>query len=140
MSQPERCYDQVEATISRIVGSLSWSDLCTELSNLDNPLSDQELSNNECGVGYTKGTKEYRAWTTSLALMSWSLHNFQRKMEDGHCHNLTHTHGETNPRNCAQGRTFHRELFNRCLQSYRDILNAFQNAPSMPQGTQNTAY
>lgn len=57
MSQPERYYDQVEATISRIVGSLSWSDLCTELSNLDNPLSDQELSNNECGVVIQKALR-----------------------------------------------------------------------------------
>jgi hypothetical protein len=54
-------YDQVQAAISAIMTRLSWSDLCVELSDLDNPLSDQELTNNECGVGYTRGTKEYRA-------------------------------------------------------------------------------
>jgi hypothetical protein len=127
MSQPEYYYEQVQAVISRIMGRLSWNDLCTELSDLDNPLSEQELTNNECGVGYTRGTKEYRAWTTSLALISWVLHNFQKKMEDGHCHNLTHTHGESNPRNCENGRRFHKEMYDRCLQSYQDMLNGFQN-------------
>lgn len=124
----ELYYDQVQAAISRIMTRLAWSDLCIELSNLDNPLSDQELTNNECGVGYTRGTKEYRAWTTSLALMSWVLLNFQRKMENGHCHNLTHSHGESNPRNCENGRLFHKEMFNRCLQSYEAIIAAFDSA------------
>jgi hypothetical protein len=120
------------------MGSLSWSDLCTELSNLDNPLSDQELSNNECGVGYTRGTKEYRVWTTSLALMSWALHNFQIKADDGHCHNLTHTHGESNPRNCEQGRTFHREMFNRCLHTYREVLATFDTSQLTAASASNT--
>jgi hypothetical protein len=52
----ELYYDQVQTAISRIMTRLAWSDLCIELSNLDNPLSDQELTNNECGVGYTRGT------------------------------------------------------------------------------------
>jgi hypothetical protein len=41
---------------------------------------------------------EYKALTAPLTLMSWALHNFHRKMEDGHCHDLTHTHGETKSR------------------------------------------
>lgn len=127
MSQPEQYYDQVQEIISRIMGRLSWNDVCSELSNLDNPLSDQELSSGECGVDYMRGTMENRAWTTSLMLMSWVLRNFQSRAEDGYCHNITHPHGETNPRNCELGRLFHREVFNRCLQSYKDIINTFQN-------------
>jgi hypothetical protein len=140
MSQPERYYDQVQAIILRIMGKLSWNDLCTELYNVDIPFSDQELTSKECGVGYIRGTMENRAWTTSLALISWVLRNFQKKMEDGHCHNITHPHGETIPRNCELGRAFHREMFNKCLQSYIDILKTFQNSPASPQGTQDTTH
>lgn len=127
MSQPEQYYDQVQAIMSKLMGRLSWNDLCSELSDLDNPLSDQELTNNECGVDYVRGTTENRAWTASLVLMSWVLRNFQKREEEGYCHNITHPHGETNPRNCEQGRIFHRELFSRCLQSYLDILNTFHD-------------
>lgn len=34
----ELYYDQVQSAISRITTRLAWSDLCIELSNLDNPL------------------------------------------------------------------------------------------------------
>ncbi|MGA7369070.1 MAG: hypothetical protein WBX01_08070 [Nitrososphaeraceae archaeon] len=72
MSMPELYYDQVQGVIARIMNKLSWNDVCTKLSNLDNPLSDQ-LTNNECRVGLTRGTKEYRAWTTSPGINVMSI-------------------------------------------------------------------
>lgn len=77
------------------------------------------------------------AWTISLVLMSWVLRNFQRKMEDGHCHNTIHPHGETLPRNCDIGRQFHREMLKGILQSYRDIVALF-DTPQTPTTTPNT--
>jgi hypothetical protein len=127
MSQPEQYYEQLQAIMSKLMGRLSWNDLCSELSDLDNPLSDQELTNNECGVDYMRGTTENRAWITSLVLMSWILRNFQKRAKEGYCQNLTHRHGVSIPRNCEQGRVFHREVFKRCLQSYQDVLNTFHD-------------
>lgn len=74
---------------------------------------------------------ENLAWTASIWLMAWMLRNFQRKTEDGHCQNPTgHPHGERTPTDCELGRTFHREMFNKCLQSYRDIINTFDPPPN----------
>lgn len=70
-------------------------------------------------------------WTILLVLMPRALRNFQRKIEDGHCRNTTHEHGTAEPRNCEIGRQFHRDMLNKCLQSYRDIINAFD--PTRPQ-------
>jgi hypothetical protein len=65
---------------------------------MDNPYSDQELTNTECRVGYEKFSNENSAWAISLVLMSWALKDFQTKMEVGHCHNTAHVHGPVKPR------------------------------------------
>ena len=108
--------------------------LCSDLYHLINPIPDQELFKEECKTYYTKIHMENLAWTVSLGLMSWTLHNFKKKAEDGHCHNTTHPHGEIVPRNCEIGREFHEELY-KCLRSFMN-LNTFDNYSTVPSESQ----
>lgn len=117
----------------------TWMTICSDLFHFQNLVSDEQLSSEQCRVYYVRYQMENLAWTASLALMSWVLRNFQRKMENGHCNNtVTHDHGEREPRNCDQGRSFHRDRFNRCLQSYKNVINMFEPAPQTQAGGQNT--
>ena len=34
----------------------------------------------------------------ALMFMSWSVTNLKRKTQNGHCQNIDHPHGDTNPR------------------------------------------
>jgi hypothetical protein len=58
MSRPEQYYDQVQEIITKITTKLAWNELTAKLYNLDNPFSDQELTNSECRVGYGKYSME----------------------------------------------------------------------------------
>lgn len=131
-------YEAVQFVIPFSGNQAAWTSLCSNLFPLDNPFPSEQLTNEQCQVSYGKYSMENLAWTMSLVLMSWTLRNFQRKIEDGHCNNTTHPHGATNPRNCDMGQTFHRDMFNRCLKLYRDVINTFDPPPQTPAGTQNT--
>jgi hypothetical protein len=45
---------------------------------------------------------------------------------------------QNQPRNCEEGQTFHGEMFNKCLQSYRDVINTFDPPPQTPGDAKNT--
>jgi hypothetical protein len=62
MSQPEQYSQRVQGIITGIITRVRWNELFAELFNMDNPYSDQELSNTECRVGYEKFSNENRAW------------------------------------------------------------------------------
>lgn len=110
-------YDQVQVLIQQSGNQAAWTSILSSLFHMDNPFPNQQLFNEQCQVYYGKYQMENVAWTISLVLMSWALRNFQRKIEDGHCRDTTHPHGEASPRNCEAGRQFHREMLNMCLQS-----------------------
>ena len=138
MSQPEQYYEMVQNLLKLTPWKQTWASLCSDLFHIPNPLPIDQLKNEECRVFYEQYSMENEAWTTSLILMSWVLRNFQRKVANGHCNNtVTHEHGEREPRNCEQGRQFHREMLNRCIQSYRNTLTVFDTPTQEPTGTQN---
>jgi len=128
-------YDQVQL-LSQLSGNqAAWTALLSNLFHMDNPFPSEQLTSEQCQVSYGKYSQEYLAWTTSLVLMSWALRNFQRKIEDGHCRNTAHPHGEGTPRNCETGRQFHMEMLNRCMQSYREVLVVFDPQPQVTADT-----
>lgn len=139
MSQSERSYEQVQAMIKKHLSNLTWDNICAELNNLDSPFADQELSENECGISYTRDSMENRAWRASLGLMSWTIHNFKEKAKDGHCHNtMGHPHGEREPRKCDIGQEFHTKMYNMCLKSFKDAVNTFDPLPETPSEKENS--
>ncbi|MGH9983395.1 MAG: hypothetical protein ACRD8W_05495 [Nitrososphaeraceae archaeon] len=119
-------YERVQF-FNQVAGNqAAWIAILSNLFHENNPFPNDQLENKECQTFYHKYSMENVAWTISLVLMSWALRNFQRKIEDGHCRNTTHEHGAAEPRNCKIGRQFHREMLNKCLQSYRDMINTFE--------------
>ena len=52
----------------------------------------------ECRVSYDHNNVEYIVWVMALMFMSWSITNLKRKTQNGHCQNIEHPHGDTNPR------------------------------------------
>jgi hypothetical protein len=58
----------------------------------------------------------------ALMFMSWSITNLKRKRQNGHCQNINHPHGNTNPRYCQEGTKFHQELYNECVKTFEDLL------------------
>ena len=69
-------------------------------------------------------------WTLALISMSWILNNLRNKIENGHCQNTEHAHGEKTPRLCPKGGQFHKELYIECLNSFKEIVQtAEQNTP-----------
>jgi hypothetical protein len=124
-------YDHVQFFNREAGNQAAWTTICSNLFHMDNPFPNEQLTNEQCQLYYSKYHMENVAWTISLVLMSWVLRNFQRKIEDGHCQNTTHGHGAVEPRNCEIGRQFQREMLNRCMLSYRDVLDIF-DTPSQP--------
>ena len=77
----------------------------------------------QCQISYDYKNAEYVIWVMALMFMSWSITNLKRKTQNGHCQNINHPHGDTNPRLCEEGTKFHRELYNECVESFRGLLN-----------------
>ncbi len=76
----------------------------------------------ECRVSYDHNNVEYILWVMALMFMSWSVTNLKRKTENGHCQNIDHPHGDTNPRLCKEGTIFHQELYSECVKTFKDLL------------------
>lgn len=57
----------------------------------------------------------------ALMFVSWSITNLKRKTQNGHCQNIDHPHGNTNPRYSQEGTKFHRELYNECIKTFQDL-------------------
>jgi hypothetical protein len=76
----------------------------------------------ECRVNYDHNNVEYIIWVMALMFMSWSITNLKRKMQNGHCRNIDHPHGDRNPRLCQEGTKFHQELYNECAKTFEDLL------------------
>jgi hypothetical protein len=76
----------------------------------------------ECRVSYDHNNVEYVIWVMALMFMSWSITNLKRKRQNGHCQNINHPHGNTNPRYCQEGTKFHQELYNECVKTFEDLL------------------
>ena len=93
-------------------------------------LSENDLNCKDCEINYgTLIALENRAWTISLFLMSWILHNLKNKTENGHCNNINHVHKNKDPRNCDKGKAFHSKMYIECLKSFKDIIDSFEKNP-----------
>ena len=93
-------------------------------------LSENDLNCKDCEVYYGPLIAlENRAWTISLFLMSWILHNLKNKTENGHCNNINHVHKDKDPRNCDKGKAFHSKMYIECLKSFKDIIDSFEKNP-----------
>ena len=69
--------------------------------------------------------------------MSWLFSNMKRKVEDGHCHNTKHDHGDRNPRLCVKGSEFHKKLYDESLKSFEGVLQlAKEHAPKIITSSQ----
>jgi hypothetical protein len=68
-------------------------------------------------------------WTLALISLSWILNNLKEKTEDGHCHNINHEHGDVNPRLCPLGSQFHKDLYDECLNSFKEMLQVSKDHP-----------
>jgi hypothetical protein len=76
----------------------------------------------ECRVSYDHNNVEYVVWVMALMFMSWSITNLKRKIQNGHCQNIEHPHGDSNPRYCQEGTKFHQELYKECVRTFRDLV------------------
>jgi hypothetical protein len=72
---------------------------------------------------------ENRMWPLALVSMSWILFNLKAKTEAGHCQNTNHTHGERAPRLCRTGSQFHKELYDECLTSFKEMVHIAEKDP-----------
>jgi hypothetical protein len=77
----------------------------------------------ESRVSYDHNNVEYVVWVMALMFMSWSIINLKRKTQNGHCQNIEHPHGDTNPRSCQEGTKFHKELYYECVKTFEDLLS-----------------
>lgn len=103
-----------------------WTNIVNHyLSKVDN----MQMKNDNCIVDYTPDMLEKRALSISLFLMSWVLENFRKKTEDGHCQNVNHSHGDRHPRMCMEGSVFHMEMYNECLSSFEEVIEAVKKIP-----------
>ena len=46
----------------------------------------------------------------------------KRKVEEGHCNNTEHDHGDRNPRLCVKGSELHKKLYDESLKSFEGVL------------------
>src|SRR5437660_5028036 len=56
----------------------------------------------DCGINYGNGSMENRMYSLAIISMSWLFNNMKRKVENGHCNNAKHDHGDRNPRLCVK--------------------------------------
>ena len=85
----------------------------------------------DCGINY-EGGMENRMYSLAIISMSWLFNNMTRKVEDGHCNNTKHDHGDRNPRLCVKGSEFHKKLYDESLKSFEGVLQlAKDHAPKI---------
>jgi hypothetical protein len=81
---------------------------------------------------FGEGSMENRMCSLAIISMSWLFNNMKRKVEDGHCHNTKHDHGDRNPRLCVKGSEFHKKLYDESLKSFEGVLQlAKEHAPKI---------
>lgn len=93
-----------------------------EISPVEANYNLDKRKDDECRVSYDHNNVEYVFWVMALMFMSWSITNFKWKNQNGHCQNIDHPHGNTNPRYCQGGTKFHQDLYNECVKTFEDLL------------------
>ncbi|HEY7079335.1 MAG TPA: hypothetical protein VH500_06515 [Nitrososphaeraceae archaeon] len=117
-------YEYLQQLISKTSpnGRVNMHDLVSDL--LKSRLTKlPERENKDCKVEYKHNNLEFIVWNVALLSASWTLENFKRKLEDGHCHNTGHAHGIQTPRNCSIGRKFHIQMYHECLTSFKNLIS-----------------
>jgi hypothetical protein len=102
------------------VSLLMWK--LGEISPVEANYNLDKRKDDECRISYDHNNIEYLVWVMALMFMSWSITNLKRKTRNGYCQNIDHPHRDTNPRLCQEGTTFHREFYNECVRTFRDLL------------------
>jgi hypothetical protein len=84
----------------------------------------------DCALNYGEGSMENRMYSLAIISMSWLFNNMKRKVENGHCYNTKHDHGDRNPRLCVKGSELHKKLYDESLKSFEGVLElAREHAP-----------
>ena len=97
------------------------------MATLNSFESSEVYKSEKCSVSYYKDSLELTMWNLSVLIMSWTLMNLKHKVEEGHCHNIDHPHGDQNPRKCSDGSKFHYILYQKCIKSMYDTLAIIEN-------------
>ncbi len=69
-----------------------------------------------------RGSTENMMYSLAKISMSWLFNNMKRKVEDGHCNNTKHDHGDRTPRLCIKGNGLHKKLYDGSLKSFEGVL------------------
>ena len=96
------------------------------MTHLDYLISSETYESQICHVRYDKNNLDIKIWVLSLICMSWTLMNLTNKVKEGHCLNITHQHGDQNPRECFDGRKFHYSIYQKCIKSFYDSLGVIE--------------
>jgi hypothetical protein len=75
-------------------------------------------SNPECKTEYNEVSLEIFVWALGLMCQEWILENLNRKSNDGHCW----THKQQNQKPCSMGADFHKNLYEECKKTFREVL------------------
>jgi hypothetical protein len=129
-------YDEVQKLLEKYKADgnkVDWWSVCRDLFNTDNPVTSEQDLMDEC-ADYSGRKTENSAWTFSLHIMAWLLYNLKMKTQDGHCQSSNHGHDKTNPK-CKKGSDCHNNLYMRCFNSFKDILEEFERNPPKPIGS-----
>ncbi len=79
-----------------------------------------QRDNDGCNTHYHEDSVELFIWALGLICQEWILENLRLKSLDGHC--WTHKQQSGSP--CAQGSTFHKELYESCKKSFEEVLRS----------------
>jgi hypothetical protein len=113
-------YDVVQALIKKH-SQFDFNNFMQEMAST--VVSNTPLKNfDDCAINYGQGSMENRMYSLAIISMSWLFNNMKRKVEDGHCHNTKHDHGDRNPRLCVKGSEFHKKLYDESLKSFEGVL------------------
>ena len=126
-------YDVIQALIKKHSHShfLNFNNFLQEMASI--PVSNTPFKNfDDCALNYGEGSMENRMYSLAIISMSWLFNNMKRKVEEGHCNNTKHDHGDRTPRLCIKGSELHKKLYDEFLKSFESVLQlAKEHAPKI---------
>jgi hypothetical protein len=89
-------YDVIQALIKKH-SQFNVNNFVQEMASM--LISNTPFKNfDDCALNYGEGSIENRMYSLAIISMSWLFNNMKRKVENGHCNNTKHDHGDRNPR------------------------------------------
>ena len=121
-------YDDIQALIKKH-SQFNVNNFVQEMASM--LISNTPFKNfDDCAIDYSERSMENWMYSLAIISMSWLFNNMKRKVEDGHCYNTKHDHGDRSPRLCVKGRELHKKLYDESLKSFEGVLElAREHAP-----------